>query len=58
MSKTLVPKTDRSRRTIRVPVAVMSALKEHRKAQAELRLQLGLGKDTLDLVFAARLDVG
>ena len=52
---TLVPKTDRSRRTIRVPVTVMSALKEHRKAQAEHRLQLGLGKDTLDLVFADAL---
>ena len=52
---TLVPKTDRSRRTIRVPVTVMSALKEHRKARAELRLQLGLGKDTLDLVFADAL---
>lgn len=52
---TLVPKTDRSRRTIRVPVTVMSALREHRKAQAELRLQLGLGKDTLDLVFADAL---
>ena len=52
---TLVPKTDRSRHTIRVPVTIMSALKEHRKAQAELRLQLGLGKDTLDLVFADAL---
>ena len=52
---TLVPKTDRSRRTIRVPVTVISALKEHRKARAELRLQLGLGKDTLDLVFADAL---
>ena len=48
---TLIPKTDRSRRTIRLPASLPPALKEHRKEQSTLRLQLGLGKDPLDLVF-------
>ena len=39
---TLTPKTDRSRRTVRVPETVMAALKEHRAEQSALRLKLGL----------------
>jgi integrase len=45
----LIPKTERSRRTIRLPATLMGELKRHRKEQAELRLRLGLGK--ADLVF-------
>ena len=52
---TLIPKTDRSRRTIRLPASLPAALKAHRKDQAELRLQLGLGKDAADLVFTDAL---
>jgi integrase len=48
---TLTPKTAHSRRVIRVPDTVMGALKDHRAKQSQLRLQLGLGKDALDLVF-------
>ena len=52
---TLTPKTATSRRVIRVPETVMGALKDHRAKQSALRLQLGLGKDSLDLVFADAL---
>ena len=57
---TLTPKTETSRRVIRVPETVMAALQENRAKQSALRLQLGLGKDALGLVFtdalARRLD--
>jgi integrase len=43
------PKTKSSRRTITLPALTVEALKEHRAAQAEDRLRLGLGKP--DLVF-------
>lgn len=46
-----VPKTDRSRRTISLPVSMMSRLRTAKKEQAELRLKLGLGKSSSDLVF-------
>src|SRR5262249_46461630 len=52
---TLTPKTARSRRVIRVPETVMVALKDHRAKQSAIRLQLGLGKDALDLVFCDSL---
>ena len=48
---TLIPKTDRSRRVIRLPASLPAALREHRKEQSAQRLQLGLGKDAADLVF-------
>ncbi len=38
------PKTKRSRRTIALPQISVAALREHRKAQAEERMALGLGK--------------
>ena len=42
------PKTKGSRRTITLPALTVEALKEHRTAQAEERLRLGLGKpDTI-----------
>lgn len=49
------PKTDRSRRTIKVPAGLLSELTRHRKEQSALRLQLGLGKDRADLVFTTPL---
>jgi len=45
------PKTPRSRRTITLPLRLVEELKGHRKAVAELRLKLGLGKSNHDLVF-------
>ncbi|MEO8757300.1 MAG: tyrosine-type recombinase/integrase, partial [Devosia sp.] len=45
------PKTERSRRTIALPSHLVDELRRHRKAVAELRLKLGLGRDELDLVF-------
>jgi integrase len=44
------PKTKGSRRTITLPTLTVEALKEHRAAQAEERLKLGLGK--AELVFS------
>ena len=38
------PKTKHGRRTIKLPPSAVSMLREHRKAQIELRLQLGMGK--------------
>lgn len=52
---TLIPKTDRSRRTVRVPETVMAALKEHRAEQSALRLKLGLGKDSAGFVVTDAL---
>ena len=52
---TLIPKTDRSRRNIRLPASLPAALREHRKEQSARRLQLGLGKDAADLVFTDAL---
>jgi integrase len=46
-------KTDRSRRTIKIPATLLPELKQHRKEQAAMRLQLGLGKDPDDLVFTS-----
>ena len=45
------PKTERSHRTITLPAALVPALVQHRKAQSEQRMKLGLGKDHADLVF-------
>jgi integrase len=38
------PKTRHGRRTISLPASAVEVLKAHRKAQLELRVQLGLGK--------------
>ena len=43
------PKTERSRRTVALPERLVQELRAHWKAQAEFRLQLGIGKP--DLVF-------
>jgi integrase-like protein len=49
------PKNRNSRRTISLPASVIPLLREHRKAQLELRMQLGLGKPPADaLVFCKR----
>ena len=45
------PKTKTSRRSITLPSATVQALEEHRSAQAEERLMLGLGRDPRGLVF-------
>jgi integrase len=45
------PKTDRSRRVIRLPGSLVEELGRHRKEQSALRLRLGLGRDANDLVF-------
>jgi integrase len=45
------PKTKTSRRSITLPAAAVRALQEHRGAQAEERLMLGLGRDPRGLVF-------
>lgn len=45
-------KTEQSRRTYRLPTAVTSALKAHKKAQATDRLALGYIYQDHDLVFA------
>jgi len=45
------PKTKTSRRSIALPAVTVHALQEHRAAQAEERLMLGLGRDQCGLVF-------
>ena len=46
------PKTKRGRRSISLPSFAVDMLNEHRKAQLELRLQLGMGKPESEaLVF-------
>jgi integrase len=46
-----MPMFDRSRRTITLPAALIELLRAHRGDQAAWRLQNGMGKDPLDLVF-------
>ena len=46
------PKTRHSRRTISLPPSAVAMLRDHRKSQLELRMQLGRGKHEPDaLVF-------
>lgn len=45
-------KTERSRRTLKMPVAVAVALAAHRRTQAEQRLEAGAGWQDHGLVFA------
>jgi integrase len=47
------PKSDRSRRTIRLPQIVVSALKAHRKQQLEERMALGKAWHDSGLVFVS-----
>jgi integrase len=49
------PKTERSRRTIKLPTSLVEELGRHRKDQSAMRLRLGLGKDAVDLVFTSEL---
>ena len=50
------PKTPHSRRTIALPPSAVAMLKQHRKDQLELRLQLGLGKHEDDALVFCNLD--
>ena len=45
------PKTARGARTIALPAITGDALREHRKAQCEMRLRVGPGFNSHDLVF-------
>jgi integrase len=49
------PKTKRSRRTIALSASIVDVLRRHKAAQAQERLQLGLGKNERGLVFT-RID--
>ena len=44
------PKTQRSRRNVTLPAVTVEALRAHKAAQSELRLQLGVGRDENALV--------
>jgi integrase len=46
-------KTERSRRTIKLPPSLLPELARHRKEQASIRLKLGLGKDPAGLLFTS-----
>ncbi len=48
------PKTKRSRRTVRIPAAVVTELERHRREQLEQRLKIGLGGRP-ELVFTSLL---
>ncbi len=48
------PKSDRSRRTVALPAATVSALREHRKAQAAERLAAGSAWSDGGLVFCTQ----
>ena len=50
------PKTKHGRRSISVAPSIVAELRAHRRAQAELRLALGLGKDADDALVFRRPD--
>jgi integrase len=50
------PKTRHGRRTITLPDGAVEVLKEHRKAQLELRLALGLGRPAPDSFVFGTID--
>jgi integrase len=52
------PKTKAGRRDLTLPDIVIDALREHRRQQLELRLQLGLGKLANDALVFPALDGG
>jgi integrase len=51
-----VPKSKAGRRDITLPTILIDALREHRKATLELRLQLGIGKLSPDALLFANLE--
>jgi integrase len=50
------PKTRAGTRTISLPVVAVGALREHRRAQLELRLELGMGRPGADDLVFTKLD--
>src|SRR5262245_21156608 len=50
------PKTKHGRRTISLPPSSIAVLREHRKQQLELRMQLGMGKLDSDALVFCRHD--
>jgi len=50
------PKTRYGRRTVSVPPGVMTALREHRRSQQEMRLKLGAGKLSDDALAFPDID--
>ena len=50
------PKTRNGRRTITLPASAVDMLREHRKDQLELRLQLGMGKHEPDALMFCNHD--
>ena len=50
------PKTKHGRRTISLPPTAVADLREHRKHQLELRMQLGMGKPDADALVFCRHD--
>jgi integrase len=52
------PKSRAGRRDITLPDVLIQALREHRKAQLELRMQLGVGKLPHDALLFTNLDGG
>lgn len=50
------PKTKHGRRIIALPASAVTVLREHRRRQLELRLQLGLGKPEDDALVFCRFD--
>lgn len=48
------PKTTSSRRSILLPVSIVSALREHKRKQAVERLKMGPRYENNDMVFATR----
>jgi integrase len=50
------PKTKHGWRTISLPPTAVVDLREHRKQQLELRMQLGMGKPDSDALVFCRLD--
>ena len=50
------PKTDAGLRTISLPPSAVSLLRDHRKQQLELRMQLGMGKLEPDALVFCKYD--
>ena len=50
------PKTDAGLRTISLPPSAVSLLRDHRKQQLELRMQLGMGKPEPDALVFCKFD--
>ena len=50
------PKTDAEFRTISLPPSAVSLLRDHRKQQLELRMQLGMGKLEPDALVFCKYD--